>query len=169
MEGDCLYVRFYESLLPAGPLLGPFTDGWVKRVSIDVEQGGRAVVAEVGVRRADRAQRLSQGEPAIAQACEGLPDRVGRGAHGVRVHEVAHQGLGARDGQRPLAEHAAVGAEGADEHVQREGLLDPARGGHGEVHVEAHPRRDPVPPLADVQPGDGHAKPVAQGVAESLG
>ena len=53
--------------------------------------------------------------------------------------------------------------------MQREGLLDPVRGGHGEVHVEAYPRRDPVPPLADAQPGDGHAEPVAQGVAESLG
>ena len=45
VEGDCLYVRFYESLLPAGPLLGPFTDGWVKRVSIDVGRPLNRVVA----------------------------------------------------------------------------------------------------------------------------
>ena len=45
VEGDCLYVRFYESLLPAGPLLGPFTDGWVKRVSIGVGRPLDRVVA----------------------------------------------------------------------------------------------------------------------------
>jgi len=45
VEGDCLYVRFYESLLPEGPLLGPFTDSWVKRVSIDVGRPLNRVVA----------------------------------------------------------------------------------------------------------------------------